>query len=151
MIKYIIRILAVGALIISLSACSSITENIGYAPMDDELEPLEIGVTTKDEVSAAIGLPATTNQRYGDDWFYVMSKLEKRGYNEPEEISRRVVLVSFDEERILSNISVFSLEDGHVVKLSRRITETNLGRLNFIQQIMKGLGRIDPTNVFEGN
>lgn len=130
-----------------LNSCSPIIDNHGYVPTDGELESLETGVSTKTQVAQAIGLPATANKRYGDDWYYVASRIRQRGVLPPEEIERQVVAVSFDEDGILTNVSKYGLEDGRGVVLSRRITETNLGRLSIIQQLLGSLGRVDPTTI----
>ena len=148
MIKNKVWITAAAALFAGLAACSPISNSHGYVPMEDELALLETGVATKSQVAEAIGLPATSNRRYGDDWFYVSSQFQQRGFMAPEETERQVVVVSFDNSGTLSNVAKYSLRDGRAVALSRRVTETNLGRLNFIQQMLRSLGRIDPGSVF---
>lgn len=151
MINNLFWISVVSVIVLGLSACTPISRTYGYAPMDDELEFLEVGSTTKNDVVADLGVPVVTNQNYGDDWIYVSSRFERRTIEKPKEVSRRVVVISFDEESILSNVSQYSLEDGRVVSLKREVTETDLGRLNIFQQIIRSVGRIDPTSIFRQN
>ncbi len=143
MIKDVIWVTAAAASIAVLTACSPISDSYGYVPMDYELEELETGVTTKAQVAETIGLPAVADKTYGDDWFYVSSQFQKKGFLASEETARQVVVVSFDGEEMLSNVQTYTLRDGRAVVLSRRVTETNLGRLSLIQQILRGIGRID--------
>ncbi len=137
------------ALVIATAvACSPVTNHYGYTPPQKDLESLEIGVADKLAVLEVIGQPAVTNTRYGDSWFYLSNSISQSGFWEPQEVDRQVVVVSFDNAGLMSNVEVFALEDGRAVALSRRVTETNLGQLNVIQQFLRGLGRIDPTGAF---
>jgi len=43
----------------------------------------------------------------------------------------------------VANIERFGLEDGQVVALSRRITETSIREFGLIQNILRNFGRID--------
>lgn len=147
--KGLIRITVIALFISFSSACSPIIKNHGYIPIAEDLALLETGVTPKARVEEVIGLPAATNTQYGEDWFYVASQFQQVGPAAPREINREVVVVAFNEEGTLSNIERYSLQDGRVVLLTRRVTETNLGRVSFIEQMFKGLGRIDPTSIFD--
>jgi hypothetical protein len=42
----------------------------------------------------------------------------------------------------VSNVERFGLEDGQVVALSRRVTETNIKGVSFIRQLMGNFGRL---------
>lgn len=130
-------------------ACAPIVRNHGYVPLPEDLALLEVGVSSKENVQETIGHPAATNTKYGDDWFYMSNQFEQVGPTEPREVNREMVVVSFNEAEILSNIQSYTLRDGRAVLLTRRVTETNLGRVSFIEQMLKGLGRIDPTSIFE--
>ncbi len=44
----------------------------------------------------------------------------------PEEISREVVAVSFDDKGVVRNIERFGLENGEVIVLEHRVTETSV-------------------------
>ncbi len=62
----------------------------------------------------------------------------------PKEVERQVVAVSFDTKGRVSNVERFGLEDGQVVALSRRVTDSNIKGVGLIQQLMGNLGRINP-------
>ena len=130
-------------------ACAPIVRNHGYVPLPEDLALLEVGISSKKDVRETVGHPAATNTKYGDDWFYVANQFEQVGPSKPKEVNREMVVVSFDGAEILSNIQSYTLRDGRAVLLTRRVTETNLGRVSFIEQMLKGLGRIDPTSIFE--
>ena len=151
MFKVLKRCWTAVALAVLLTACMPIAENYGYVPLDEDLEALVVGVTTKAEVVEAIGQPAVRSERYGEAWFYVANRVEQRGFFAPQETDRQVVAVSFSEggdEALVANVARYTLQDGRAVTLSRRVTESNLGQITVIQQLLRSLGRIDPTSAF---
>lgn len=148
MFRVLKRCWTAAALAAMLTACMPVAENYGYAPLDEELEALVVGVTTKPEVVEAIGLPAVRNERYGEAWFYMANRVEQSGFFAPEETERQVVAVSFSEGGLVTNVARYSLQDGRAVTLSRRVTESNLGQITVVQQLFRSLGRIDPTSAF---
>ena len=50
---------------------------------------------------------------------------------------------------MVENIGRFGLEDGRVVEISRRVTETNVKGLNLIQQLLANIGQFNPGMVPE--
>jgi outer membrane protein assembly factor BamE (lipoprotein component of BamABCDE complex) len=77
-------------------------------------------------------------------WFYVQSRWEHRGGRAPREIERQVLSVSFDAKGAVTNIERFGLEQGRVVQISRRITESNIKDLGLIRQLLGNFGNINP-------
>jgi outer membrane protein assembly factor BamE (lipoprotein component of BamABCDE complex) len=64
-------------------------------------------------------------------------------YQAPEVIERDVVAISFDAGGVVTNIERFGLEDGQLVQLSRRVTDSSVRDLGFFRQLMRNLGRVD--------
>ncbi len=152
--KSLVRVLkpvSVAALFGLAVSCSPIDTNYGYIPAVDSLEKLEVGVSGRGDVLEHAGQPATRNDRYGESWYYLSSRFRQDRYRPIEEIDRQLVAITFDEEGIVSNVEHYTMQDGRPVALSRRVTESNIGRLNVIEQMLRGLGRIDPTRVLGNN
>ena len=59
----------------------------------------------------------------------------------PKEIEREVLAISFSEAGIVENIERFSLQDGNVVTLSRRVTDKTVNDNTFIRQLVGSIGR----------
>lgn len=129
--------------IIALTACSSIDRNHGFAPSDAELSLLTVGVDTRDSISEAVGPPTSGGVLDGSDFYYVASKFRHYGAFAPQEVSREVVAISFDQNGTVANIERFGLADGQVVALSRRVTDDGIRDTSFIRQLMGNFGRID--------
>ena len=132
------------AILFGVAACSPIYRDHGYTPPESQLAQLTLGESTKEHVLEVAGSPFTTNDNYGETWFYVSSRFSQEGYRETKEVDRRLVAISFDAEGRVANVQRYALRDGRTVALSRRITETSAGRLTFIDQLLRGLGRLDP-------
>ncbi len=134
---------AVLILAAALSACSPVYRNHGYVPAEDELAQVEVGVDTRETVGTKIGRPSTSGLLNDEGWFYVQSRYVHRGPREPKEIERQVLAVTFSEAGVVENIARYGLEDGKVVQISRRVTETNIKGLSLIQQLLGNFGRLD--------
>ncbi len=124
--------------------CTTLYQNHGYAPSDDQLAEVLIGVDTRDTVADIIGPPTAGGVSGG--FFYVQSRFELRGPFNPKEIDREVVAIQFDVEGIVSNVERFGLENGNVVPLSRRVTQDNVRDTTFIRQLFGSIGRFNASD-----
>jgi outer membrane protein assembly factor BamE (lipoprotein component of BamABCDE complex) len=133
---------AVLVLAAGLAACSPVIRNHGYVPAEDELALIEVGKDTRETVGQKIGRPSTSGLLNDDGWFYVQSQYQHVGPREPKEIERQVLAITFNEAGVVENIGRFGLEDGKVVEISRRVTETNVKGITLIQQLLGSFGRL---------
>ena len=117
--------------------------NHGYAPTDDELAAVLVGIDTRSTVSDIIGPPTAGGVANGGGFFYVQSQFRLYGPLEPKEVDREVVAISFDPEGVVSNVERFGLENGNVVALSRRVTQDNVRDTTFIRQLFGSIGRFN--------
>lgn len=136
--------MGVSALVLAaaVAACSPVIRNHGYVPAEDELALVEVGVDTRETVGQKIGRPSTSGLLNDEGWYYVQSRYRHFGPREPKEIERQVLAVTFNEAGVVENIARFGLEDGKVVEISRRVTETNIKGITLIQQLLGSFGRI---------
>ncbi len=136
---------AMGAILVAvvLTACSATFQNHGYIPPQKQLDAILIGVDTRDTLKASIGAPGTTGLLTDGAWYYVQSRFRNYTYNKPEEIDRQVVAVSFDRQGRVANIERFGLEDGRIVVLSRRVTESSVQGLGLVRQLFSNFGQVD--------
>lgn len=144
-----IRLAGVLMMALGLAACSSVYRTHGYVPADDELAALNVGTDTRETVAAAVGRPTSTGVLDVGGWYYVKSRFRHFGARAPEEIDREVLAISFDDTGTVQNIERFGLEDGRVVALSRRVTETNIRGIGFLEQLFGNLGNFDAGNFLD--
>jgi outer membrane protein assembly factor BamE (lipoprotein component of BamABCDE complex) len=70
------------------------------------------------------------------------------GPREPKEVDRQVLAITFTEAGVVDNVGRYGLEDGRVIDISRRVTETNVKGIGFIRQLLANFGRIQTTDLF---
>ncbi len=145
--RQIVRITAVALLVLTVAACSATFRNHGYMPPEDDVDMIMVGVDTRETITSAIGAPGTSGLLTESAWYYVESRFKHFAYNAPEEIDRQVLAISFDANGVVTNIEQFGLDDGRVIALSRRVTETNIKGVNFLQQLFSSFGRFDATTL----
>ena len=123
-----------------LAACTSITRTHGYVPLDADLEQIVVGVDTKDTVAEVVGRPSTSGILADSGWYYVKSKFSAYGFQERKEVDREVVAISFDGDGVVENIERFGLENGRVIAISRRVTDSNIKGVGFLRQLFGSFG-----------
>lgn len=137
-------------LVLAAAACTPIVDRHGYAPSQDELENIIVGVDTRDTLRDVIGPPSTSGVVQEDAWYYVESYHSTRGFSDKKEIQRSVVAVSFDDSGTVRNIEEFSLADGRVVTLNRRVTDDNIKGTSFLSQLLGNIGNFTAEQFLDG-
>lgn len=137
-------------LLLVLVACSPVARFHGYAPDDAQLSDIEVGRDTRETVEQKIGRPGISGVMEGSGWFYVQSDWIDEGWRAPVEVDRQIVSITFDSADRVSNIERFGLEDGEIVALSRRVTDTGPSGMSVLRQLMSNFGRFNPAQMLGG-
>ncbi|WP_298566362.1 outer membrane protein assembly factor BamE [uncultured Aliiroseovarius sp.] len=137
-------------LVAVVSGCSATFRNHGYMPPNEDVDLIVVGKDTRETVAAAIGKPGTAGLLADSGYYYVRSRFKHYLYNAPQEIDREVLAVSFTEKGVVENIERFGLEDGRVVVLERRVTDSNIKGVGFLRQLFGSIGRIDVAEQLTG-
>ena len=130
-----------------VTACTPVIENHGYIPPPEELAEIKVGVDTRETVEEAVGAPSSSGVVRDSGFYYVRSKVRHYGPKRPEVIERKLVAISFDDRGVVRNIERFGLEDGIVVELDRRVTESNIENSGFLRQLLGNIGNFNPANI----
>jgi len=133
-----------------LSACTTLYSKHGYVPSDEELSEIVVGVDTRDSVETTIGPAGASGVIRDQAWYYLQYVRAARGPLAPKEIDRQLVAISFDDDGTVSNIERFTLEDGRVVALNRRVTDDNVKSVSFIRQLLGNLGNFTADQFLDG-
>lgn len=134
-------------LFLTLASCAATYRNHGYAPTEFDLQEISVGADNRDSVAEAIGKPTAVGVLEDSSWYYVQSYWRHFGARAPEVLTRELVAVSFTSAGTVSNIERFSLEDGRVVTLNRRVTDTNIANVNFIAQVLGNIGSFSANEI----
>lgn len=145
-----IRAGAIGMAMLVLGACSATYQNHGYVPTDTELGEILVGVDTRETVGQSIGRPTSVGVLENKNWYYTQSRWRHYAYKAPQVIDRQIVAVSYTENGVVENIERFTLEDGRVVALSRRVTDSNIKGISFLRQLMGNLGNLRAGDLLGG-
>lgn len=137
-----LRATALAVLLGVVAACTPIVSRHGYTPSEEALSQIIVGVDSKDTVADAVGRPSAAGLLADSGWYYVESRFETRGWRAPREVDRQVVAISFGGDGTVTNIERFGLERGRVIALSRRVTDSNVQGVGFLQQLLGNIGRI---------
>lgn len=141
--------MAAAASLLALTACSATYQNHGYIPPEEDLQQLVVGVDTRATVDDVIGPPTTAGVLDSGDYYYVRTRKREYGMFRPEIVERQVLAISFDDGDTIANIERFGLEDGKVVPLTRRVTDSSVVDDGFFRQILRNVGNIDPGQIFD--
>lgn len=137
------RALGLMAAAAAIAACSAVYRNHGYIPSDAELARVEVGVSTRSDVAAEIGRPTSSGLLADSGWYYVGSRFKHLGARPPEEIDRQVVAITFTPEGVVENVERFGLEQGQIVPITRRVTESNVKGIGLLRQLFANFGRLN--------
>lgn len=135
------------ACLAAAGACTPIFKNHGYVPPSEELAEIKVGVDTRDSVEEAIGAPGASGVVRDSGYYYVRSRVRHYGPKRPEVVARELVAISFDQRGVVSNIERFGLEDGIVIPLERRVTDSNVQDKGFLRQLLGNIGNFNPANI----
>ncbi|MFV0408883.1 MAG: outer membrane protein assembly factor BamE [Paracoccus sp. (in: a-proteobacteria)] len=132
------------ALTLFVTACAPVYRHHGYIPPAIDLAQVQVGQTNQAELEGLIGRPSSQGLLEGSAWYYVGSRWRHYGALKPQEISREVVAISFAPDGTVTNVERFGLRDGHVVVLSRRVTDSGVVSISIIRQVLGNVGNFNP-------
>ena len=140
--KWQIQTMALAVVVaLGLQGCSPSFRNHGFVPREDQMADISVGQDTRETVAQKIGGPSASSLRRNDAWYYVESRFRHVGFQAPREIEREVLRIRFDQSGRVANIERFGLENGQIVRLSTRVTETVTTDRGFLGRIFGGLGQ----------
>ncbi|MEO1640251.1 MAG: outer membrane protein assembly factor BamE [Pseudomonadota bacterium] len=142
------RLIGLLACTVAVTGCTQMDRYHGFIPPQEELDTLAIGSTTKDEVISLFGPPVSERALENNTLYYGASQFRYFGPFAPEEVDREVLAIDFDSADRLRNITRYTLKDGRVVVLDRRVTEDGINDVTFLGQLLGSFGRIDAGSLF---
>lgn len=138
-----IRGAAAGLALSGLLACAPVMDIRGYVFDESVLPQLEIGKTSETDIISIMGSPSTISTLNGGAYYYINSKFVTEAYRAPKEVERRVLAIFFDDEKKIRDLGYYTLEDGKILTIIERTTETQGRQLSVLEQIFGNLGRFE--------
>ncbi|MEE2946137.1 MAG: outer membrane protein assembly factor BamE [Pseudomonadota bacterium] len=118
-------------------------------PSEEDVANIIVGVDTRETVAETLGSPTAGGVLNDGGFYYVRSQFKTVGPFRPDEVSRELLAVTFTSNGTVANIERFGLEDGQVVRLSRRVTDNGLNDISFLRQLLGNLGNFDPSSILQ--
>ncbi len=124
------------------TGCAPTTQVHGYVPTPEEVSRITPGVDTFATVEETLGQPASNGLVRDQAWYYVQSVIENYTYNPPRVIDRTIVAVEFDANGVVSDVARYGIEDGRIVALTTRVTDTGGRELGVIEQLFGNIANL---------
>ena len=140
-LRHAARPLLVAAAIMVLSACTPTINVHGQNPDPDDLELIEIGRSTRQDVQQRLGTASTTGVFSDNVWYYYSETTEQVAFFSPEVKERKITAIVFAPDGRVENIATYTEADGEPVELVSRVTPTAGNELTFFQQLFGNIGR----------
>ena len=134
-------VLVAGLVSISILACAPVIDNRGYFFDNRSIADIEKGVTDQAGVRGKFGSPTSISRLNNGAFYYIHSRFVTESYRAPREVDRKVLAIYFDKNKVVRDLAVFGLEDGIIVPIVARTTQTQGSELTALQQIFGNVGR----------
>jgi outer membrane protein assembly factor BamE (lipoprotein component of BamABCDE complex) len=138
---------AAAALVVALAACAPTTRVHGFVPSPSDVARITPGVDDMLSVEAALGRPSSAGLLREGSWYYVQSTIQDYTYHPPRVVDRTVLAVNFDERGVVSGIDRYGIEDGRVVNLTNRVTETGGRQMGVLEQLFGNILNLDASQL----
>ncbi len=132
------------SILLLTSACSNdlfLVHN-GNMPAQERVDEIRLG-QSKQDVMNILGAPSLTTGLSDDHWIYMASTTKKVAFFRPEELERKVLAISFDNDQI-SKIEKLNLADGNKLPIDSDITQTTEQEQGFFRKYFGGVGTYMP-------
>ncbi|WP_323770282.1 outer membrane protein assembly factor BamE [Antarctobacter sp.] len=143
-----VKVFVAAVMLVALSACAAQYRTHGYLPSEEDLQQIVPGIDTKASVEDLIGVPNAAGVLSGSGYYYIETEVRHFAYQKPKVIERTIVAITFDEADVVKNIATYGLEDGRVVTINRRVTQTSDGDISFIRKLFGNVGGISAAGLF---
>jgi len=112
--------------------------NNGPQITQDQLDLIPVG-SSQEQVLLALGSPSTTGQFDTEVFYYISQKRAKTyEFEKLKLVDQKVLSIYFDEEKQVSRVANFGLQDGKIFDFISRTTPTGGQDFTFLRQVLTG-------------
>ncbi len=110
----------------------------------DGLAQLVPGISTRADVTAAIGSPTARASFNDDQWIYIGEVTRPVIAGTQQVLGQQVYVVSFDQAGVLRGIEHKTGKDSQPVQVVSRTTPSPGSSASFLQQLLGNVGKFSP-------
>ena len=122
-----------------LVGCAPTTQLHGYLPPPEDIARVRPGFDDMGSVEKLLGRPSSSGVLRDTAWYYVQSRVENLTYHPPRVIDRTVLAVTFDQRGVVREVHRYGLEDGRIIDLETRTTQTGGRQMGVLEQLFGNL------------
>lgn len=116
-------------LVLVLAGCYPTVDHRGFNPEQMQIDNIQKGISTKENVQEILGSPSTTSLfpvegKNWTNWYYIYRKTETTSFFEPKVVDQITVKITFDERNIVQDINHQKGVQGEQIKASKERTES---------------------------
>ena len=130
-------------LCLAAAACGGVVDHRGYRADQRDLDRIQPGISTEQDVLALLGTPTTRGTFDEKVWYYVGSETQTLAFMEADLVERDIIEVKFDDAGFVFSVSEYGAEIAQDVEPVDRETPTRGNRITFIEQFLGNLGRFN--------
>lgn len=125
-----------------LSGCA-IVENRGHEIDPEQLAKVQVGVTTKEQVSKLLGTPSSVSPFGNSTWYYMSAETQRRAFFAPTILKSNITRIEFNAENKVQLIDSVTEKDMQVVAHVTREEPTAGHSVTALQQLLGNIGRFN--------
>ena len=125
------------------AGCAPTVQVHGYVPSATDIARIRPGFDDTGSVEEILGRPSSNGVLRDSAWYYVSSVVENYTYHPPRVVDRTVLAVNFNQDGVVRDIQRYGLQDGKIVNLTTRTTETGGRQLGVLEQLFGNLLNLD--------
>jgi outer membrane protein assembly factor BamE (lipoprotein component of BamABCDE complex) len=115
----------------------------GYMPRQADISRIRPGVDDAGSVEEILGQPSSSGVLRDSAWYYVQSTVENYTWHAPRVVDRTVLAVQFDQNGVVRGVARYGLEDGRIINLTTRTTDTGGREMGVLEQLFGNLLNLD--------
>ena len=124
-----------------LAACATTVDTRGYIPEESAITQLKKGVDSRQTVVDLLGSPSSVATFDDATWYYIGKKTERFAFLNEKVVDQKILAIAFDGEGLLSEVHLYTIEDGRIIDPVTRETPTHGRELNLLEQLFGNIGR----------
>lgn len=128
--------------LVIISGCETIDIR-GHDVDADQLKKIKVGVTTKEQVTEALGTPSAVSTFGNKVWFYVAEKTSTRAFFRPTILESSITRIEFDESGRVKTLDSLTEADKDVIVHVHRTTPTAGHEFGVLEQLFGNVGRFN--------
>jgi len=123
--------------------CAPTTQVHGYMPPPADIARVRPGFDDAATVEQVLGRPSSSGVLRDSAWYYVQSTVQNYAWHAPRVVDRTVLAIEFGPNGVVREVARYGLEDGRIINLTTRTTDTGGREMGVLEQLFGNLLNLD--------